>query len=348
MRTIYQTLILSLICVLSVPVVTNAQNIACDGTSLQNFFDLYGGTDAFSAHTEQAISAFIQAEDALLAGDYAQAQMLVENIFNIYPKGSTIWWNVFNAPNGANLGTPHAYYGLRMIQDITDYYLNPNPTVEAKTAKMNVVLVGCSEGIQPTTEVQLQNGTGPFVTNDLDESLMDNDYCMVRQSLNFFLKYVTAITKGQLEVEIEFIELPNVCMDVNVSTTTPYVASGSIQPVWNALSEEVKENTDWWWILYPSHVPEFPTFDDEAFITGGMGLDNRGGPVFIIDDKWLVRKPAHLGDGNYNDIERRIYLPQWLQHEFYHHLYRLYPEYSLEVNGHDWFDLSFWPSDKFH
>jgi hypothetical protein len=47
--------------------------------------------------------------------------------------------------------------------------------------------------------------------------------------------------------------------------------------------------------MYPSHVPEFPDFDDEAFITGGMGADSKGGPVFIIDDKWIVRKPAHLG-----------------------------------------------------
>ena len=105
--------------------------------------------------------------------------------------------------------------------------------------------------------------------------------------------------------------------------------------MWPELDDDLLNETDWFWILYPSHVPEFPDFDDNAFITGGMGSDSKGGPLFIIDDKWLVRKPAHLGDGMYNDVERRIYLPQWLQHEFYHHLYRIYPEFSLEVNGHD-------------
>ena len=98
-------------------------------------------------------------------------------------------------------------------------------------------------------------------------------------------------------------------------------------------------------MIYPSHTPDAPDFNNITFVTGGLTSDSKGGPVYVIDDKWMVRKPAHLGNGNYNDIERRIYLPQWLQHEFYHHLYNLYPEYSLEVNGHDWFDRSFWPSD---
>ena len=322
-----------------------AQTDNCEATTLEAFFDCYGGTDAFSAHSINAVTTFIQAEDAINAGDYEQAQTLVNNLFRAYPKGSNVWWNVFNDPNGANLGTPHAYYGLRMIEDIVDYQLNNNTEIESKKAITKIVLVGCSEGVQPTTEAELRNGTGPFIRNTMDLNLRAEDYRIVRQSFDFFSKYVTAITKGQLEFEIEIIELPDLCMPVSVSNTTPYFATGSIAPVWEALSEEVKENTDWWWILYPSHVPEFPTFDDEAFITGGMGLDQKGGPAFIIDDKWLVRKPAHLGKGKYSDIERRVYLPQWLQHEFYHHLYRAYPELRLEVNGHDWFNRNFWASD---
>ncbi|MEL7220138.1 MAG: T9SS type A sorting domain-containing protein [Bacteroidota bacterium] len=306
---------------------------------------MYGGDNQFTTHTNDAITTFIEAEDAIAAGDYVTAQNLINDLFITYPKGNNIWWNVFNDPNGANLGTPHAYYGVRMLEDIVNYQLNPVENPEVKTANMKVVLVGCSQGIQPTTDTELQNGTGPFVTHELDNSLLEDDYCLVEQSLDMFLKYVTAITKGELEVMVEYIELPDLCMDVSVSSTTPYFATGSIGPIWEALDDEVKAETDWFWMLYPSHVPEFPDFDDEAFITGGMGSDSKGGPVFIIDDKWLVRKPAHLGNGVYNDIERRIYLPQWLQHEFYHHLYRIYPEFSLEVNGHDWFNLSFWPND---
>jgi hypothetical protein len=146
-------------------------------------------------------------------------------------------------------------------------------------------------------------------------------------------------------VVVEIIELPLLCMPVSVSDAAPFVASGSVAPVWDVLTDEVKDSTDFWLITYPSHVPEQPAFDDLGFITGGMGGDSKGGPVFIADDKWIVRKPAHLGAGTYSDIERRMYLPQWYQHEFFHHLFGLYPEYQLEVNGHDWFNQGFWPAD---
>lgn len=344
-QTLYPVLIIQFVFISCFPTGSFAQNSNCDAKTLEAFIECYGGPDAFSAHSINAVTTFIQAEDALNAGDFARAKMLVDNLFNAYPKGSNVWWNVFNDPNGANIGTPHAYYGLRMIEDIVDFQLNESKATNPQKATMKIVLVGCSVGIQPTTTSELQNGTGQFVTNDLDPKLKEDDYRIVKQSFEFFSTYVNAITHGQLDIDIEVIELPDLCMPVNVSSNLPYIASGSIAPVWEALNEEVKASTDWWWILYPSHVPELPVFDNEAFITGGMGLDQKGGPAFIIDDKWIVRKPAHLGKGDYSDIERRIYLPQWFQHEFFHHLYRAYPTLRLEVNGHDWFNRDFWPLD---
>ncbi len=344
-KNLYQALAFQCLCLIALPAASPAQNVLCDAATLADFFECYGGQSAFSTHSVAAVSTFIQADDALQAGDYAQAKTLVDNLFNTYPKGSNIWWNIFNDPNGANIGTPHAYYGLRMIEDMVDHGLNGDPNVQAKKAYMKIVLVGCSEGIQPTTEMELQTGTGPFVTHVIDPALKENNHRIVKQSFDFFSRYVTAITKGALELEVEIIELDSLCLPVKVTTTLPHLAYSTIEPVWDGLTQAAKDSTDWWWILYPSHVPEYPTFNDEAFITGGMGSDYKGGPVFIIDDKWIVRKPAHLGVGNYSDIERRIYQPQWLQHEFFHHLYRIYPELALEVNGHDWFDLNFWPSD---
>jgi hypothetical protein len=342
---LYQAFLFQCLCLLLSPTLSRAQNVLCDATTLADFYACYGGQSAFSTHSVAAVTTFIQAENALQAGNYAQAKTLVDNLFNTYPKGSNVWWNIFDDPNGANIGTPHAYYGLRMMEDIIDHELNGNPNVQAKKATMKIVLVGRSAGIQPTTEQQLQNGTGPFVTHVMDPKLKENDHRIVKQSFDFFSRYVTAITKGTLEVTVEFIELDSLTLPVGVSTTTPHLAYSTVEPVWDALSSETKDSTDWWWILYPSHVPTAPTFDDEAFITGGMGADSKGGPVFIIDDQWIVRKPAHLGAGLYSDIERRIYLPQWLQHEFFHHLFRIYPELALEVNGHDWFDPNFWPAD---
>jgi hypothetical protein len=345
MKYFYHAFTVQFLCIILLHAPIHAQNVLCDATTVPDFFDCYGGPSAFGTHSVAAVTTFIEADNALQAGNYAQAKVLVDNLFNTYPRGNNVWWNIFNDPNGANVGTPHAYYGLRMIEDMIEHGLHPNPTVQAKKVHMKIVMVGCSEGIQPTTELELQNGTGPFVTHVIDPKLKESNFRIVKQSFDFFSRYVTAITKGSLVVEVEMVELDTLCLPVSVSTTLPHLAYSTVEPVWDALTTEAKDSTDWWWILYPSHVPEFPTFDDEAFITGGMGADSKGGPVFIIDDKWIVRKPAHLGAGIYSDIERRIYLPQWLQHEFFHHLYRIYPELNLEVNGHDWFDQSFWPSD---
>ena len=223
-----------------------AQNVLCDATTLEDFFICYGGQSAFGTHSVAAVTTFIEAEDALQAGNYAQAKTMLDNLFNTYPRGSNIWWNVFNDPNGANIGTPHAYYGLRMMEDIIDYGLNSIPNVPAKKAKMKIVLVGCSEGIQPTTEAELQNGTGPFVTHEMDPALKENDYRIVRQSFDLFSRYVTATTKGALAVELEFVELDALCLPVGVTTTLPHLAYSGIQPVWDAMTEEAKDSTDWW------------------------------------------------------------------------------------------------------
>ncbi|MBK8644888.1 MAG: hypothetical protein IPN15_22540 [Saprospiraceae bacterium] len=53
-------------------------------------------------------------------------------MYKIYPVGNNAWWNVWTAPNGANVGTPHGYYGLRMMEDIIAYGLNPNPNAKVK------------------------------------------------------------------------------------------------------------------------------------------------------------------------------------------------------------------------
>lgn len=343
-KYVYQALFVSVLCSLLVPFSASAQG-NCEAVTLEQFFECYGGKSAFSTHSVNALTTYIQAEDAISAGQYGQAKSLLDSLFKKYPVGDNIWWQVWNAPNGSNVGSPNGYYGLRMMQDIIAYGLNPNPNVAVKKVNMNVVVVGCSKGIQPTTKAELQNGTGTLVTHALNPKVKENDYRIVKQSMQLFTRYVKAITNGALDLHIGFIELDTFCLPVNVSTTKPYVASGDYGSVLNALTKAARDTTDWFLITYPSHVPEQPVFDDESFITGGMGADGKGGPVFIADDKWVVRKPAHLGKGNYTDIERRLYLPQWLQHEFFHHLYRIYPELKLEVNGHDWFDRKFWASD---
>lgn len=104
-----------------VSTVGQAQTQNCEATTLDQFYDCYGGTTAFSQHSQEALSTFIQTEDAITSSNYTKAKTLLDNLFGSYPAGDNAWRSVWAGPNGSNIGSPHGYYGLRMMNDIVDY-----------------------------------------------------------------------------------------------------------------------------------------------------------------------------------------------------------------------------------
>jgi len=151
-------------------------------------------------------------------------------------------------------------------------------------------------------------------------------------------------------VQTQVLHLPETAASVQCSMTPHRMAGMSesaAEVIARAVPRATLAGTDWWWFVYPSHVPEqHPDFERTEFITGGMGKGPDGAsPCFIIDDRWLTRKPPHIGQGPYSDVERRAYLPQWVQHEFMHHLFSMYPAFGLEKASHQWFDRQTWPDD---
>jgi hypothetical protein len=170
---------------------------------------------------------------------------------------------------------------------------------------------------------------------------------MIMESTQLFQEYMRAASDGKMAVEINFVSLPQLKVPVSVDGRFAGLTGSAYQDIWSAVPQTAKAKTDWWWVVYPSHVPEqHPDFKTTEFITGGMGTGPDGvSPCFISDDRWIIRKPPHLGKGDYTTIERRAYLPQWLQHEMAHHWFRAWPEFNLEEKDHQWFDRSTWPSD---
>jgi len=171
---------------------------------------------------------------------------------------------------------------------------------------------------------------------------------ILNSSLRLFREYVAAMTDGRLELEPRVHRLPDLCVSVGTEAKSPQVAGLLNETeIWRALPDSLKDSTDFWWTIYPSHVPEqYPDFAKTEFVTGGMSTGPDGlSPHFIIDDRWLFRRPPHLGHGTYADVERRAYLPQWLQHEFYHHVFKRYPQLRLEATPHQWLDRNTWPAD---
>jgi len=313
------------------------------------FLSLYG-LENFSEHYIDALESFVLAKEHYDNGEYLQSKSILDTLWSKYPIGGNEWYALPNKPFGINLGTPPCYYALRMLTDMINWriedFIEETPK---RTIALSVLLIGHTNGIEPQNQEEIILGTGIQVSHDLDPSIISNDYEIVHESLNLFKKYIFAITRGILNIETQIILLPDIDLIVDAFVNGFGGYNAGIQDaseVFQFLSENDINGTDWWWALYPSHVPEqYSDFENSEFITGGMGLGVRGSPLFISDDRWLVRKPPHLGNGEYSKLERAVYLPQWLQHEFFHHLYRTWPEYKLEATGHQWFDLSTWPED---
>jgi len=311
---------------------------------LKQFPDLY----------RRALEAFLTAEKLYQNGDYGGALKGLEQLWAQYPPGSEDWARCNSSIAGINIGSPPCYYGLRMLTDCAQWRLQRGAQRSRqgrpRMATLTVVLVGRSKGIQPTSWAELEKNTGREVEHVLHPMLLAHNQRVIHQSLRLFREYVLAMTEGRLGVRTEVLYLPDLCVPVH-AVAAPYrvaeLADGAMDQMWAAIPPEVVAATDWWWVLYPSHVPEqYPGFETTEFITGGMGRGPDGAsPCFIIDDLWLVRKPPHLGRGPYSEWERRAYLPQWLQHEFFHHLFACYPEFELEAKDHQWFNHETWPKD---
>jgi len=310
------------------------------------------GLENFSKHQVDALSAFLHAEKRTLSGQYGWAKAWLDDLWSEHPPGGNDWGALPTQPFGLNIGSPTGYYGLRMLSDMVEWRLTSG--VEGDTAprsvRFTVLLVGASSGIEPRNNLELFLGTGVPVTHYLEPEIEADDHFVVHQSLRLFRDYVFAITEGQLSVETNILALPEVTLPVEAvlgANGFKSAAPVNANQVFDHVSEEDQAATDWWWLLYPSHVPEqYPDFATTEFITGGIGTGPDSlSPFFIIDDRWLLRKPPHLGSGPYSKVERRAYLPQWLQHEFFHHLFRTYPEFELEASSHQWFDPSTWPAD---
>ncbi|GAB4191751.1 MAG: hypothetical protein Tsb002_20810 [Wenzhouxiangellaceae bacterium] len=302
---------------------------------LDAFYAPHGGRAAFPAHYIAAVETLLDAEDVLERGQFDSAANRVSAIFAEAPLSTDIWFEDALL-HGLNVGVPIAYYGLRMIERIVQ--TGPVPTTD--TLHMTAVVAPCANMRRPTlpdlVPEELQLAIAPEILAD--------DARILHQSTALFRLWIKAITQGS-EVELAVHELSS-CTEVDFSVNGEVIVSypdtvGMVE----AVPLSIANQTDIWWVIAPSGVPGDGSGFEQFFITGGMGAAQTGAPLIISDDAWFTRKPVHLGSGPYSDVERRVYMPQWFQHEFMHHLFQRWPEFGLEVTSHQWFDRDTWPAD---
>lgn len=299
---------------------------------LEAFWRTHGGRATFPAFYVAVIETVVRAEDDVLNENYAAARVRLDAVLAQNPLGSDVWWNVYWTGQGRGsphpyVGEPGAYAATRMLHEIAAAGLT-KPASEAAPIQMTIIMPACSNIVPRTGPTLLNHPLNPAIT--------EGSHRVVRQSLRLFQSYILAITKGALRLELNFAPLGQ-CFEINARTG--FVVGNYTAPI-RQLPAGVDARTDMYWLIYPSASDA----GVDVGQAGGMGAFGKK-PVFISDADFLIKKGASNGGGPLTDVERRVYLPEWLQHEFFHHLFRSWPELGLEKTDHQWFTRSTWPPD---
>jgi hypothetical protein len=282
----------------------------------------------------ELITKLLEAEDKVFAKDYKAARTIVDALIAKYPlmnntkSSENIWWENFSSARNKkpmpHLGEPGPYAHLRMLDDITNFGTK-NSLPGTTPIQMAIVMPVCSD-------IVLKSGA-TFKNERLSPEIVADDYKVVRQSMRLFQSYILAMSKGELRLELSFYKI-NSCIQID---KTVFDAQAPIRQ----LPPGVIEKSDMFWMIYPTDYDK-----NMEELGGGMGEFEQK-PLFICDDDWLFKKKsAEQGGGIRTEVERRMYIPEWVQHEFFHHLNSSWPEFKLDGEGfHRWFDRNYWAED---
>ncbi len=309
------------------------------------------GAKNFPDHYSEAVDAYFTAEKLVRAGQYGRASEILTAFWAKYPQGNAAWQQLPQQAGGIFTGHPPAYASLQMLTKIAETFAQGLPRPR-ETLAFTVVLPQNSTGFDPANEQELRDNRGTPVTHHLDPRISAGKYRAVDESLWLFQEYLGALTGGEARFTVRYVPLkisiPIVTGTSSKGTITSRPADEGYRQIWASIGAQVRQRTDFWMIVYPSHKPENAALRESLYITGGgMGRGPDGSPCIIVDDMFLLRAQPHfkVAEKDFDALERRLYLPQFMQHEFFHYLFAMYPEFGLEAESHQWHQRSAWPSD---
>lgn len=309
------------------------------------------GLQNFSEHYQQAVETYFSAEKMVKSGRHAQALALLNALWEKYPMGSQSWSNLNQQAGGIFTGHPPAYASLQMLTKVAVVFSAKSKGAR-ETLKMTVLVVDKSSGFDPANLDQLVANQGNPVEHTIDARLTKTNFGVVRDSLWLFSEYLGALTNGDAKFTVNVLRaktsLPIVHIRNPDGGITARPEGAGYSQIWNAVDTRVRQQTDFWVMIFPSHKPSSNELRTQYYITGGgMGSAPDGSPLILIDDQFLLKAQPHfkVGEKDFDAIERQLYLPQFYQHEFFHFVYAHYPEFGLEAQGHQWHKRSSWPQD---
>ncbi len=325
----------------TVPFTASAAAAAAAKTSteLGEFWKVYGAETSFDKDWVELLTKLLDAEDKVVLEDYQGARDIINDVMKTYPlkqdnKPDATAWDVnFNKLQLRQLKSPLPHFGepgmyahLRMLDEITKFGVGKTIN-SAKPIQMAIVMPACSNILLKTGLTVLNRRLNPGIEAD--------SYSAVRQSLRLFQSYLWAISGGELRLELNFYSIKS-CAKIDRLNGYDYN-----EPI-RQLPPGVADKTDMFWLISPEDL----NVGNDAGGGSGIGkFEASEKPVFISEDDWVVKKRSSQGGGARTNVERRIYLPEWVQHEFFHHLFGNWREFDLEKTDHQWFDRKSWPTD---
>lgn len=314
----------------------NSSSTPDSKVELDEFFAANRGKVGFKNNQVMALETLLFALDEIEAGQLDVARARVDAMLAAYPFSTPGWDSGFGY-RGLNMGKPVGYYGIRMLDQILTL---GNPSRKGKL-RMTAVVAPSAVVTRPT----LPNLAPETLNLNIAPEILAEDARRLHLVTRLFRRWFQAVMGG---VEVELVvhvmnqgATVNFTNDPNWFTSTP-----DEQAMVNSVPASIANTTDLWWVISPSGVPGDGTGFGKDFISGGVRSHaGTGVPIILCDDAWLIRKPVHLGNGLYSEVELQMYLPMWFHHEIMHVFYQKWSKFGLEAQSHQWNDRSTWPTD---
>ncbi len=317
------------------------------------------GPEHFSPLFRQSVDALFTGYPAYRRGEHGDAARILEDFWKRHPPGSVEWRSALGEGErvartlGVEYGDPPCYAALRMLTECAAWRRQSSPVRPGSPPlRFTVILIGQSHGIQPATLEELREERGQMARHTLDLGFRESPGAIIDDCYFLLFEYIRAFTGGRLAVQTRILPYPDLDVAMRVvdrpGQPSAELAPGALEAIWEAIDPAVKASTDWWYILYPSHRPEqFAAFSRVDFSNGGsISRDpESGAPVQVGDERVLVTKPPKYGGKPVAREERVAFFSAVMQHEFFHQVFWLYPQFQLEASGHQWFDRADWPAD---
>ncbi|MEI6713213.1 MAG: hypothetical protein WCO60_05640 [Verrucomicrobiota bacterium] len=305
--------------------------------------------------TTEAIEIFAIARALYRDGYFSECKKRITDFWGKYPRHAPMWGQQAETV-GYKLGYPCVYPALVLLEHAVDWRLKektlPKP-IEAVDWNITVLLVGKSSGFMPSNDEEAKAGTGKRVSTTIDPDLLANDSAYIHELTWLTREYYRAVTEGTISLRLSVLHLKDLEFEVHHQTAPPQ-QSKDLGKLSSAIPLEIPRQTDWYWLMYPEIDPpkdatncySLAMYGRIGGAAGGMtSMPGTNRPMFISPDHSLIRRTPHKDHPATTLFSQQIYIPYWLQHEFFHDHFGRNTHLELEVTSHQWFKRETWPAD---